>query len=420
MTPYCGGEQRAGTVICREGACGKVTGGEVVVDEEQALAISKVIAPDSDIRVELGVPPNAEVHFIGRPILALDPRFNNGTVPARFLHHPLVEGRYLFALPRPLWDSVYSKIGQDAFDAEAVELELKLSDMCGDFSFNVGLWQGGVFTYSLLRESPLDLSSAECAATLKKNKVQLEHLAQAYEDRVKVFHRITRAYVGWLLTNGDFLDEHDALLSEWSQMVQRWGLSRLGTPAMTGMFLPGDDPAADPSWPGYKAAFNEFFTRWRLLGLAAPYLPIPLQPLMAGSVPLSAVSQLNNSGGAFCMPDTFPVPSRDTLRNLLDDALHGTAPPNHLTEWMKLISRGNAAKKPFLKFARLLEIQHYWRVLHHRHPIAIRRKLRLLKEAIASFLEVTWDTVHRDLFWIRRRLGSDWTSRGQGFPTGPF
>jgi hypothetical protein len=225
----------------------------VVVDEEQALAISKVIAPDSDIRVELGVPPSAEVHFIGRPILALDPRFNNGTVPARFLHHPLVEGRYLFALPRPLWDSVYSKIGQDAFDPEAVELELKLSDMCGDASFNVGLWQGRVLAYNLLRESPLDLSSAECAAILKKSKAQLDFLARAYEDRVKVFHRITRAYVGWLLTNSDFLDEHDALLSEWSQMVQRWGLNRLGTPAMTGMFLPGEDPAADPSWPRYKS-----------------------------------------------------------------------------------------------------------------------------------------------------------------------
>lgn len=420
MTLYRCGGRHAGKRANEGWLLLVITMGCAAMGREQAIRLAKVIAPDSDIRVELGVPPNAEVRFIGRPILALDPRFNNGTVPARFLHHPLVEGRYLFALPRPLWDSVYSKIGQEAFDAEAVELELKLSDMCGDASFNVGLWQGRVFSYNLLRESPLDLSSVECAAILKKNSIQLKHLAQAFENRAKVFHRTTRAYVGWLLTNSDFLDEHDELFAAWTPMIQRWGLDRLGTPPMTGMFLPGDDPGADPSWPRYKAAFNEFFTRWRLLGLAAPYLPIPLQPLMAGCVPLSAVSQLNNSGGAFCLPDTFPVPSRDTLRNLLDDALHGTAPPDHLTEWMKLISRENSAKRSLLKFARVFEVQHYWRILHHRHPIAIRRKLRLLKEAISSFLEVTWDTVHRDLFWIRRRLGSDWISRGQGFPTGPF
>ena len=216
----------------------------MILDEEQILAISKVIAPDSDIQVEFGLPPDAEVHFIGCSIPALDPRCNNGTAPARFLHHPLVEGRYFFSLPRKLWDSVYNSIDKEAFDAEVVELERTLSDMCGDFSFNVGLWQGRVFSYNLLRESPLDLSSAECAATLKKNKIHLEHLARSYEERSKVFHRTTRAYVGWLLTNSDFLDEHDELFAAWTPMIQRWGLDRLGTPPMTGMFLPGDDPGA--------------------------------------------------------------------------------------------------------------------------------------------------------------------------------
>ena len=394
--------------------------GQTIVDEEQNRPI--VFAPDSNIQGELGLPPDAEVHFKGRQPLALDARTNNGTVPARFLHHPLVEGRYFFALPRYFWHSVYNKLGQEVFDAEVAELEQTLSVICYGNPWNVGFWNGRVFSYNQLRERPMWVPSPEEAASIGWNvsKDYLEESVQKYEDGKRVFSRVARAYVGWLLTNKAFLDEHDALFTGWSEMILRWGLDRLGVLPVTGMFLPGDDPTADASWPGYKAAFNEFFTRWRLLGLAAPYLPLPLEPLMAGCWPMSVVAQLNRSGGVFCLPDTFPVPSRDTLRNVLDDALHGSGLPEHLNEWMKLISRENAAKKPLLKLARILEIQHYWRILHHRHPKAIQGKLRVLKEAIASFLDVTWDTVHRDLLWIRKRLGPNWADRGQGYPAGPF
>jgi hypothetical protein len=381
-----------------------------------------VFAPDSYVQKELGLPPGAVVQFKGQQPLALDARTNNATVPARFLHHPLVEGRYFFALPRYFWNGVSKKLGSEVFDPKITVLEETLAGICYGNPWNVGFWKGRVFSYSHLRERPLWVPSAEEAAAVgwDVNQARLDRNCRAYEDRNRVFTRVARAYVGWLLTNGTFLDEHDALLATWRTMVRRWGFDRLGVLPMTGMFLPGDDPTADASWLDYRAAFNEFFARWRLLGLAAPYLPIPLEPLMTGSLPMSAVAQLQRSGGIFCLPDTFPVPSRDTLRNLLDDALHGSGMPEHLREWRKLIARENPAKKPLRKFARILEIQHYWRILHHRHPKAIRGRLGELKKAIALFLGVKPGTVHRDLLWIRKRLGPDWADRGRGYPAGPF
>jgi hypothetical protein len=41
--------------------------------------------------------------------------------------------------------------------------------MCGDASFNVGLWQGRVFSYNLLRESPLDPEQAKASWNLPEN-----------------------------------------------------------------------------------------------------------------------------------------------------------------------------------------------------------------------------------------------------------
>ena len=203
-------------------------------------------------------------------------------------------------------------------------------------------------------------------------------------------------------------------------MVLRRGLDRLGILLPKGMFLPGDDPTADPRWPEYKSAFEEFFIRWRLAAPAAPYLPIPLQPLMGGQFPVTILPQVMRAGGVFVLPDTFPIPSRDSLRGMLEDSLHGTKAPDHLADWMAIIASDNTAKKSLLKFARLLEVQHYYRILHHRHASVLQRQMTILKEILAAFLGTKQRTIHEDLLLIRNRLGGNWLERGSKSPLGPF
>lgn len=392
------------------------------VDDEQLRQLVETITSESDLEVEYDLPNDATIELHGKPILALNPATNNLTVPSTFLHHPQIKARYFFTLPNALWDVVISLLGEDRFDADALELERQLSRICGDHSSVAGFWQGRAFVYNLLRPIPGRMPSAEDAAWSGRdvNKAKFDNTMRLYEERSKGFARVTQAYAGWLLTNRTFVDEHNALFVEWSDMVQRWGLNRLGILLPTKGLLRGDDPTADPRWTDYSVAFEEFFSRWRLLGLAAPYLPIPIQPLMGGAMPMSVLTQLNRARGAFCLPDTFPVSSRDDLRNILEDALRGSEGPDHLKDWQALIARDNSAKKPLGKFARLFEVQHYWRILRRRHPRAIHRKLGLLKVALSEFLKMSTDSIHRDLLFIGQRLGKDWFDRGGSFSFGPF
>jgi hypothetical protein len=337
---------------------------------------------------------------------------NNATVPARFLHHPLVKDRYFCTLPRDLWDEMHNRIGSRLFDPELVELEDTLSSICGDHSFSAGFKNGLAFTYNL-RRAPIRLKLDQAKASgIASNQAALDRVGQIAEERSGGMAKVTRAYTGWLMTNPVFLNELDALLGSWVEMIRRWGFDRLGILLPQGNLVLGDDPTADHRWPSYSSAFDEFFTRWRLQGLAAPYLPVPLQGLTGGQFPVSVLPQVMRAGGAFVLPDTVPIPSRDTLRNMLEDSLHRSATPDHLEEWMRIIAGGNTAKKPFVKFSRLFEVQHYYRILRQRHAPALNRKLHLVKQVLAEFLGTAKRTIVEDLKFLKRRLGPQWFRRG--------
>lgn len=381
--------------------------------KEIAAEIARIIAADADPKIEFNLPPNAEVHFVGRPILALDPKLNNMTVPTRFLRHPLVQDRYFCTLPASFLNDVVERVGRECFDSAQVELETHLSTMCGDHSLNAGFRSGRPFAFCLRRQPVVLPEEQSQSAGLDRNQAALDHAARIAEERIAGMFRTTRAYAGWLMTNPQFLGELGELLRTWDAMVRRWGFDRLGIVLPSGMFHPSDDPMADERWAGYSAAFESFFARWRLRGMAAPYLPLPLEPLMSGRFPVTVLQQLMNSGGVFVLPDIYPVPSRDQLRGLLEDALHTGNAADHLADWMALVAGENAVKTPFIKFARLFEVQHYYRLLHHRHASALHRKLAAVKEALAAFLGVERRTINEDLAFIKERLGPAWVERGR-------
>ena len=112
-------------------------------------------------------------------------------------------------------------------DASVLELERTLSGICGDHASCAGLWQGRAFRYHLLRSPPPFRPSAVDAQTVRWNisQVELDRAMRHLGERIAKFRRIARAYAGWLLTNLDFLTEHDALFAKWSDMVRRWAWS---------------------------------------------------------------------------------------------------------------------------------------------------------------------------------------------------
>jgi len=83
-----------------------------------------VVAGDSDPRELFGLSPEIPVVFLGPMPLSLNRATNNLTATADFLRSPLVHDRYFFTLPRNLWDDVYRRIGENAFDHAAAVLEV--------------------------------------------------------------------------------------------------------------------------------------------------------------------------------------------------------------------------------------------------------------------------------------------------------
>lgn len=376
-----------------------------------------IVAADTSDHELPEVPPGARVVRQGAPILALSPLTNSLTASARSLRNELVRDRYFFTLPPALWNEVRQRIGLDAFDADFATLEDELGAVCGDHSATAGLWRGRAFPYSQLRRMGLPrISPADMGVDI--TQAQLDLRLRKLNERSNGLTVNARGYLGWLLLHPPFLNEHDALLQAHEDVVARSGTADFGMPVPP----PGFKSAKIAKQAAFRdadAQFVEFFCRWRLQGLAAPYLPVPLQPLMAGRMPPIVLQRHLQTGGLFVVPDTFPVPSRDEFRGMLDDALHST-PPDHLAEWMKIVGAGNTGKRKITRFARLFQLQHYWRVLQRRHGRSLRRRNETLGQALAAFLGVEEKVVSGDLAEIRRRLGTNWVERGAGRRFGPF
>ena len=259
---------------------------------------------------------------------------------------------------------------------------------------------------------PLPQLSDDDMTAIGMDPLAARHSLRTYSERdAEPLRRFRQGYIGWLISNRQFLDEHDALLAAHAQVVRRLGTDCVGFIRPSGTILSDTEPAPDPRLAEFNPACEAFLTHWRLLSLPGPYLPIPLQPLMAGNFPQTVVSQLTRAGGVFFLPDTMPIPSRDQLRGMLDDTLHRGERPEHLGEWLEITRAGNNARNQLDRFGRLFEVQHYWRILHDRHPAALEGNIGWLEVALGEFFRLSDQTIHSDLIEIRRRLGDAWMDR---------
>jgi len=335
-------------------------------------------------------------------------------VPGELQLHPLIADRYFFALPGGLWENVSESVGRSSFDPDLANLEDVAGDICGDFSGDVGFFRGRAVPFPLLHGGTLRKPlGAETDWSL--NRVTIDRHLQLVNARLQGFAQVSRAYLGWLLTNRSFLDEHDALLKKHARQISRWGVANFSFSSSPN----GVDADSRKQFVAVNRQFVEFFSRWRLQGLAAPYLPIPIQPLMTGSLPESVLAAQLRHGGMFVIPDTFPIPSRDEFRNMLEGALR-SAPPAHLAEWMAIVAGSNTAKRAIARFSRIFELQHFWKVLYLRHPDALHRQTKAVTRAFASYLGVQDRLIELDLIEIRKRLGASWIERDPGLSIGPF
>lgn len=314
----------------------------------------------------------------------------------------------LFTLPQQLLKVIEELFGDGWLSAEQLATEKDLATQCHDHTQVVGAWKGNPIVFYHLRREGFPQISEELRVELGWERQTVSNLRIA-EERSAWVHEITKGYIGWLTTTRAFLSEHDELLSRHANAVRRWGLPGLRQAVSA---VPDEVKRASPpeGLSELCKSVEEFCLRWRLVRLAAPGLPVPLQPFAPIPMPILAMGPMNTGGGLFYFPDTFAIPSRDMLRGILDEALRLSS-PSHLADWTKLVSRDNLAKNQIARFGRLFEIQHYCRILQDRYPAAMHRSLGRLASVLASYFGVAQKTIDADMGLISKRLGRDWIHR---------
>jgi hypothetical protein len=208
------------------------------------------------------------------------------------------------------------------------------------------------------------------------------------------------------MTNRTFVEEHDALLRQWSPTLAAQGYECVD-------LLKNDTVANAPNnesgenWESCRRAVQQFLARWQLRALSAPHLPLPLQPLSIAD--MSSRVGVNQPGlGIFLFPTTIPLPSGDLMRGILEHELRASTDDSHLQEWLSIVRTSRAARNLLPKFGRLFELQHYYRTLQQRHRLALHRKATVLKSVLAKYLGAKPRTIHSDLNFIAKRLGKRW------------
>lgn len=322
--------------------------------------------------------------------------------PAEFVESAFLHDQVFYILPRKLLDIIAKEAQSLTTNEELWELEIAMSEFCEARGF-VGVSNGHGLTYRFLRASePLAITVDDVDQLGWKEYLQEESLAQFNQQgsrRLQWSHNVARAYSGWLSSNLQFISERDALPNQELRTVS---------------LMPNWD--ADASGERLPEPWSSFLVKWRLLGMAGPSLPVPMQPMLGGQFPLTIFSQLMAAGRVINLPDTYPIPSRDELREILEDAIRESKPPEHLQDWIEIVRNDNAAKNQIDRYSRLFEFRHYWEVLYLRLHGSLFRQQERLRRAMAVYFGVSEDTIKRDLQFLRERLNTNWPVIGDFKP----
>ncbi len=337
--------------------------------------------------------PPLEVSLHGYRLFQTPTGSSSSCVPESLQQHAWIKGKCFGALPTALMDQINKETRETWAKDVDWQLERHLSSICERLSQQVGFNKGRPLLFPLQNNATLHKITADAAAELGWsgfNPAKQQQLAKEYAKQRGWYNDMARGYAGWLTCQRSFCEERAGALANNLNVIS---------------LLPNKE--ADASGDELPGDARDFLVRWRLQSLAGPFLPVPLQPMLAGHFPLTMLRLMQDSGGLFFLPDTFPIPSRDELRKTLAEAV-STGANEHLKEWLAITASKNPAKNKITRFSRLLDVQRYWQILHDRHPQRMHGAIGKLQIALAKHLGVSQDSLKRDLRFLYGQLGDPW------------
>ncbi|QDT63563.1 hypothetical protein [Calycomorphotria hydatis] len=328
--------------------------------------------------------------------------FHRVNVPQQF---PELQSNTIYSIPLDLGELLKDQ----AFTGKPFSTKLKqyfeLCRLCDLHAGAAVVFQDSLLEYKDLVDYAKPVFNEDQAKSVGKNIAELEFIMSLYETRSSPFIMQRQAYLGWLLTCHDFLEEHDALIRQHGRQISKNGFPQF---VQSSGSISRRNPIHSKE-AQFVDDFYKFYLHWHLQGMTAPYMPVPLAP----QFPSLAASRncLGEGNTTASVPSIYAITGSGTFLETLEDALRSGSDNDHLSEWMKIVAHENTAKNRFKAFARRFKIQHYWRVLSFHLADEIYRKSGKIRVCLAEYIGVSEDSIRNDERSIEESLGSDWKKR---------
>jgi hypothetical protein len=212
----------------------------------------------------------------------------------------------------------------------------------------------------ILSEITGNASAAE-VATIKMN-------VDTGLQNIRRIQATSLAYIGWLITNPDFVRERDEFKNGWAGEKS---LSRQR-----------------------QEDFRAFLGKWQLSRLVGFELPCPQGPLPAGIGP-------SNAGMAVSVPFGLGADAHRAVQ----ESMMNQAVPEHLRGWDKVVKRESGKFGP-TRYEDIFQIRFYRDIVLERHADGFRGNIGAIDRAFGEFLFKSVDAIRKVRTSIRKRLRS--------------
>jgi hypothetical protein len=295
---------------------------------------------------------------------------------------------------------------------ERWQLEQQLAAVAAPLNHCVGFRDGDPISSGLLVERFLSAgwTSEDFKDFPDWKGITVEHLNLALGEadaRIGWAQKAAKAYCGWLFTQSDFLAEYEAFAARWHEQIEALGFpefSPISEEIAGDAILPGRIASAVEDQ--FAMATKQFCIRWQLKRITGPYLPAPLLPQFPVLSSDLLTDTMRDNGVLIYLPRNFALMGEQELRQLLEDVIRGTPTAGHLRGWVEFASTRRKNKgQEFVRFGRLFELQHYWRVLYSRWETILDREKTDVMQAFADFFHKSLQQIKSDLTAVLSNRG---------------
>lgn len=311
------------------------------------------------------------------------------TFRSRFGDLPIASVDPLYVIPPELLTSLQAVLPR-WLTPEEMRFEQELSRFCG--SGRAGIAEDSRLMLGPLNPPAVDAQSIADAAAFadgsKNSNASAElnaravvKIAMTAERRLAPLRDMRQAYLGWLLTNKEFLTERDRVRDRRARLGLRLSFQTV--------------------WDReHDTEFASFSAKWLISSFASWDLPVPQGSNMSG-IALPAAAGDCSPAVTIQLPVTMGLPVRYPTLNIIREARLTQCPP-HLRGWVTQLDSSRAGR--FINVFRL----HFYRdiVLKSRYAARFRGNVERLDRVMAEFLGLSEEAVRKLRRLIPRNAGS--------------